>query len=198
MKYKYYLIILFTLFTKSVFAQDQFVGEIRLFPSNFAPMGWLKCEGQILPISQNTALFSLLGTTYGGNGQTTFALPDLRGAMAIQAGQGPGLSYINLGQKDGTSTLSPENLPAHNHETPIKVSSNPGTSSVPSSSSSLAAPVQVMNSVSRPVAAYNEAVPNITLNMPTSSTGSSAPVTTQPCLALTYCIAIQGIYPPRN
>lgn len=199
MKNKYFLILIFFLFAKPIFAQDQFVGEVRLFGSNFAPNGWMKCEGQILLISQNTALFSLLGTTYGGNGQTTFALPDLRGRMAIQPGQGPGLSLIDLGQMDGTSTLAPENLPAHNHNAPIKVSSSTGTSSVPSSSSSLAAPVQIFNGASRPVAGYNEAVPNVTLpNVTTSTTGSSTPVTTQPCLALTYCIATQGIFPPRN
>ncbi|WP_395050660.1 phage tail protein [Flavobacterium sp.] len=199
MKNKYYLIIIFFLLAKSIFAQDQFVGEVRLFPTNFAPIGWAKCEGQLLSISQNTALFSLLGTTYGGNGQTTFALPDLRGSMAIQPGQGPGLSLIYLGQMDGTSTLATENLPAHNHVAPIKVSSSAATSSVPSASSSLAAPLQMFNGVSRPVAGYNTAVPNITLsNVTTSTTGSSTPVSTQPCLALTYCIALQGIFPPRN
>ncbi|NDP27172.1 MAG: phage tail protein [Flavobacterium sp.] len=198
MKNKYNLIILFFLLANSIFAQDQFVGEVRLFASNFAPQGWAKCEGQLLPISQNTALFALLGTTYGGDGRSTFALPDLRERMAVQPGQGPGLSGIDQGQMDGTSTLAPENLPAHTHVAQIKVSSSVGTSSVPSGGSSLAAPVQVFNSASRPIAEYNTAVPNITLsNVTTSTTGSSISVTTQPCLALTYCIALQGIFPPR-
>jgi len=199
MKNKYYLILILFLFAKSLYAQDPFVGEVRLFPYNFAPSGWMKCEGQILPISQNTALFSLLGTTYGGNGTTTFALPDLRDRMVIGIGQGPGLSVVDLGQMDGNATLMPENLPAHTHSAPIKVSSSIGTSSVPSASSSLAAPVQIFNSASRPVVEYNIATPNITLpNMRTSATGNSTPVNTQPCLAGTYCIAIQGIYPPRQ
>lgn len=200
MKNKYFLLLIFLLSAKSIFAQDQFVGEVRLFASNFAPTGWAKCEGQLLPISQNTALFSLLGTTYGGDGKSTFALPDLRERMAVQPGQGPGLSLIDQGQMDdGNSTLALENLPAHNHEAQIKVSSSVGTSSIPSAGSSLAAPVQVFNSASRPIAEFNTTVPNITLsNITTSTTGSSTPVSTQPCLALTYCIALQGIFPPRN
>lgn len=198
MKNKYYLIIIFILFAKSIFAQDQFVGEVRLFASNFAPNGWAKCEGQLLPISQNTALFSLLGTAYGGDGKSTFALPDLRERMAVQPGQGPGLSLIYQGQMDGTSTLAPENLPLHNHDASIKVSSSVGTSSVPSAGSSLAAAVQVFNSTSRPIAEFNTAVPNVTLStVTTSTTGSSIPITTQPCLALTYCIALEGIFPTR-
>lgn len=199
MKNKYYLILIFFLFVKSVFAQDQFVGEIRLFTCNFAPKGWAKCEGQLLPISQNTALFSILGTTYGGDGKTTFALPDLRDRMAIGFGQGPGLSYVVLGQTDGNATLAPNNLPAHTHSVDIKVSSGTGTSSVPSASTSLAAPVQIFNSASRPVTEYIVASPDITLpNITTSTTGSSTPVSTQPSLASTYCIALQGIFPPRN
>lgn len=199
MKNKYYLILIFFLFVKSVFAQDQFVGEIRLFTCNFAPKGWAKCEGQLLPISQNTALFSILGTTYGGDGKTTFALPDLRDRMAIGFGQGPGLSYVVLGQTDGNATLAPNNLPAHTHSVDIKVSSGTGTSSVPTASTSLAAPVQIFNSASRPVTEYIVASPDITLpNITTSTTGSSTPVSTQPSLASTYCIALQGIFPPRN
>ncbi len=200
MKNKYFLILILFLFAKSLYAQDQFVAEIRLFPYNFAPKGWAKCEGQLLPIAQNTALFSLLGVTYGGNGTTNFALPDLRDRMAISPGQGPGLSIVDLGQMDsGNATLTSTNLPAHTHAAPIKVSSSLGTSSVPSASSSLAAPVQIFNSNSRPVVGYNAVASNIALpNITTSTTGSSTSVNTQPCLAGTYCIAIQGIYPPRN
>ena len=199
MKNKYFFILILFLFAKSIFAQDQFVGEIRLFASNFAPNGWAKCEGQILSISQNTALFSLLGTTYGGDGRTTFALPDLRDRMAIGFGQSPGLSDIALGQTDGNTTLAPENLPPHTHSVDIKVSSSVGTTSVPSATSSLAAPVQIFNNASRPVNEYLVAVPDIVLpNITTATTGSSTPISTQPCLASTYCIALQGIFPPRN
>lgn len=199
MKNKHYLILILFLFAKSIFAQEAFVGEVRLFACNFAPTGWARCEGQILQISLNTALFSILGTTYGGDGRTTFALPDLRERMATQPGQGPGLSLYNLGQMSGTSTLAPVNLPAHNHNAPIKVSSSVGTSSVPSAGSSLAAIVQMVNGVPRPVAGYNAAVPNVTLpNVTTSTTGSATPVITQPCLPLTYCIALEGFFPQRQ
>ncbi len=191
------------MFAKSIFAQDQFVGEVRLFASNFAPTGWAKCEGQLIAISQNTPLFSILGITYGGDGRSTFALPDLRDRMAVDVGQGPGLNGVQLGQMDGSSvniTLTPANLPAHTHSTEIKVSSTKGTSSIPSSSSSLAAPVKVFNGISRPVARYNEAVPDVTLpSVTTSTTGSSTPITTQsPSLGLTYCIALKGIFPQRQ
>jgi len=202
MKKKYILLVVFIFAAKSIFAQDQFVGEIRLFPFNFAPKGWAKCEGQLLPISQNTALFSLLGTTYGGNGQTTFALPDLRDRMAIGSGQGPGLSDIALGQSDGSTTLTlvTANLPPHTHSVDIKVSSSVGNTSVPSATTSLASPVQIFNSASRPVMEYNATAPDITLsNITTSATGSSTPASKeQPIQSSIYCIALQGIYPPRN
>src|SRR5215211_4319727 len=96
---------------------EPFIGQIMLVPYNFAPRGWAFCAGQILPIAQNTALFSLLGTTFGGNGQTTFALPDLRGRAPIGQGQGPGLSNISLGEAAGTETVTllSTNMPAHSH-----------------------------------------------------------------------------------
>src|SRR5919202_1002581 len=97
---------------------DPFVAEIRIFPFNFAPTGWAFCDGQLLPISQNTALFSLLGTTYGGDGKSTFALPDLRDSVAIQQGQGQGLSLYDLGQPGGsdTVTLLSSEMPNHTHQ----------------------------------------------------------------------------------
>ena len=101
-------------------SSEPFIGEIRMFAGNFAPRGWAFCDGQLLPISQNTALFSILGTTYGGDGRTTFGLPDLRGRVPVHAGRGPGLSDIRLGQKGGaeTSTLTVANMPNHNHDIP--------------------------------------------------------------------------------
>src|ERR1041385_6484759 len=94
-----------------------FVAEIRIFPFNFAPRGWAFCDGQLMPISQNTALFSLLGTNYGGNGQSTFALPNLQGSAALHPGQGPGFSFYNLGQSGGSDTVTrlPSEIPAHAH-----------------------------------------------------------------------------------
>src|SRR5215212_11299169 len=96
---------------------EPFLGQIMMFAGNFAPRGWAFCSGQILPIAQNTALFSILGTTFGGNGQTTFALPDLRGRAPVGPGQGPGLSNIDLGQPSGTEnvTLISSQMPIHNH-----------------------------------------------------------------------------------
>jgi microcystin-dependent protein len=199
MNNKFYILLLLFLFAKPIFAQEQFVGEIRLFANNFAPKGWARCEGQLLPISQNTALFSLLGTTYGGDGRTTFALPDLRDRMAVGAGQGPGLGEVLLGEKKGSTVLGPENLPAHTHNGNIKISSAVGTTSLPSGTVSVAAPVQIFNSISRPVTEFNTDVPNITLpNISTSTTGSSEPVTAHPVMSSTYCIALQGIFPPRT
>lgn len=199
MKKNIYFLLLFVLVTNSIFAQDQFVAEIRLFPYNFVPRGWARCEGQLLPLSQNTALFSLLGTTYGGDGKTNFALPDLRGAMAIGAGQGPGLSNIDLGQKTPVNnTLIPANLPSHTHTVDIKVNNTTGTASTPTSSSSLAAPLQVFNGNNRTVLGYNTTATNVTLTgIQTSTAGSSAAISTQPVLASVYCIALQGIFPPR-
>ncbi|MEN9798594.1 MAG: hypothetical protein RL653_2290, partial [Pseudomonadota bacterium] len=105
---------------------DPFLGEIKLFAGNFAPTGWAFCHGQLLPIAQNSALFSLLGTTYGGNGQTTFALPDLRGRIPVGFGQGPGLTNRNLGDMSGVEsvTLQVSNLPQHAH--PFAVSASTG------------------------------------------------------------------------
>ncbi len=109
---------------------EPFLGQIELFPYTFAPRGWAFCNGQILSIAQNTALFSLLGTTYGGNGQTTFALPDLRGRAAVHAGQGPGLSNYTLGESSGTETvtLTQAEMPQHTHFQPA---SNAEQTSIP-------------------------------------------------------------------
>jgi len=102
---------------------DPFIGEIIMFAGNFAPRGWAFCDGQLLPISQNSALFSILGTTYGGDGRTTFALPDLRGRVPIHAGSGPGLSYRNLGAKEGQEemSLTVSQIPSHTHSNSIPV-----------------------------------------------------------------------------
>src|SRR4051794_19892483 len=97
---------------------DPFVAEIRIFPFNFPPTGWAFCDGQLMPISQNTALFSLLGTTYGGDGKSTFALPDLQGSVPVHQGQGPGLSLMDLGERAGVEsvTLTPTEIPLHTHQ----------------------------------------------------------------------------------
>ena len=119
---------------------DPFVAEIRVFPFNFAPRGWAFCDGQLLPLSQNTALFSLLGTTYGGDGRSTFALPDLQGRAPMQPGQGPGLSLHDLGETGGTETVSllTSELPSHGHS--MTASGQPGDLRAPRPTRSLAAP----------------------------------------------------------
>lgn len=205
MKQKIYTILALLSFALPSFAQiDPFVAEIRIFAGNFAPTGWAFCEGQLLPISQNTALFSLLGTTYGGDGKSTFALPDLRERVAIGPEQGPGLPLYNLGETGGSTplVLAPENLPPHNHVGDIKVSSTIGTTSIATTSSSYAYGKQTFNGTYRDIWSYINAIGNITANsasFSTSTTGNSVGINNrQPYLVCNYIIALQGIYPPRN
>ncbi len=170
-----------------------FVAEIRMGGWNFAPVGWAFCNGQILPISQNTALFSLLGTNYGGNGQSTFALPDLRGRMPIGAGQGPGLSGRVVGEMSGseTVTLLPTEMPAHSHVP--QGASAAGTTTDPSNA------VWAASAGGRtPPPLYT--APGNPQNMAlTQVSGGSQPHSNlQPLLAVTFIIAMQGVYPARN
>lgn len=166
---------------------EPFIGEIRLLPFNFAPLGWAFCQGQLLSIAQNTALFSLLGTTYGGNGQTNFRLPDLRGRVAVSSGQGPGLSDYQLGETGGEEnhTLITNELPTHNHAVACNGedsnSANP-TSHFPAS--------QTTGYSTASTASMNAGV--------IGATGGSQPHNNvQPYLTFNYCIALQGIFPPR-
>ncbi|MGI8808143.1 MAG: phage tail protein [Acidimicrobiales bacterium] len=168
---------------------EPFIGQIILVPYNFAPRGYAFCAGQILPIAQNTALFSLLGTTYGGNGQTTFALPDLRGRVPVGTGQGPGLSNINLGEVAGaeTATLTQSQMPAHGHL--ASVAQGAGTSTRPA------------NKVPATGAAvYADSADGSTFNPAfVQNTGGSQPFGIRsPYLGLNYAIALEGIYPSRN
>jgi microcystin-dependent protein len=172
---------------------DPFVAEIRIFPFNFAPKGWAFCNGQILPISQNTALFSLLGTTYGGNGQSTFALPNLQGSAAMFWGQGPGLSLRSIGETGGspTVTLQTTQMPLHTHTANGKVAGgtvNPGNMVWGTSSAGK-------------VAANFYAPAGGTVNMNAgalANAGSSQPHNNMmPYQTLNYNIALQGVYPPR-
>ncbi len=178
--------LLFT--TNQSSAQDPFVGEIRLFAGDFAPRGWAFCQGQLLPISQNTALFSLLGTTYGGDGRTTFALPDLRGRVPVGFGQGPGLSNYSLGQKSGaeTVTLNPSQIPSHLHAVE-NLSELPYKSSPADKSDSK---VLVTGSTAGSTGVNT---------VKTGSAGGSQPHSiVQPVLGMNYIIALQGIFPSRN
>ncbi len=186
---------------------DQFVGQILLFGCNFAPLGFAFCQGQLLPISQNTALFSLLGTYYGGDGRTTFALPDLQGRVPVAFGQGPGLSNYDQGGAGGseTITLNVTQIPAHSH---TLTNSLTATARGKNGMGNQQTPVGNVPAVEAAgvTATYSDAVPDanmrtgaIAVSGATSPAGSSQPhENRQPYLALNYCIALQGVYPPRS
>ena len=171
---------------------DPFVAEIRIFPFNFPPTGWAFCDGQLLPISQNTALFSLLGTTYGGDGKTTFALPDLQGRSPMHPGQGPGLSLHDLGETAGseTVTLLTSEIPNHGHSLlaapdPADVQSPAPDRSLARSSPGFAYGTGAANAPMAP-----EALPPAGGNLPHNNM--------PPYLTLQFCIALQGVFPPRS
>src|SRR5215213_6302760 len=176
---------------------DPFVAEIRIFPFNFAPKGWAFCDGQLLPLSQNTALFSLLGTTYGGDGKSTFALPDMQGNAPMHPGQGPGLSLHDLGETGGseTVTLLSSEMPAHAHFVG-RATVAAGDSTSPSGA------VWAQSAAGRGGAAlYHEAPATGKVNslLSLSITGASFPHNNmQPYLTLNFCIALQGVFPPRT
>lgn len=179
---------------------DPFVGQITLFPYTFAPRGWAFCQGQLLPINQNTALFSLLGTYYGGNGTSNFALPDLRGRAPIGQGQGQGLSPYTLGDVQGaeTVTLSPAESPAHTHAFHAFAAS--ATTNAPSG----ALPAEG-HGTGRGAPPVNTYAPPSVGNVVTLAPGQAGPTgggqahnNVQPYLSLNWCIALQGIYPPRS
>jgi microcystin-dependent protein len=170
-----------------------FVSEIRIFSGNFAPKGWALCDGQLMPISQNTALFSLLGTTYGGDGITNFALPNLQGASPMQQGQGPGLSLRDLGESGGEQavTLLQSEIPSHSHG--LQGASSSGLS-VPTSN--------VFGAVAfgRP-AAYSPSGPGNVAMGPSAlavAGGNQPHNNMPPYLCMTFIIALQGVYPPRT
>jgi microcystin-dependent protein len=173
---------------------DPFVAEIRIFTGNFAPTGWALCDGQLLPISQNTALFSLLGTTYGGDGKSNFALPNLQGCAPMQAGQGPGLSLRDLGETGGEQavTLLQTEMPAHSH---IAQGSSPG---------GLPSPVgNIWGSGQKGfgnIYAPSSAPTNVAMSpFATSITGGNLPHNNMPpFLGLTFIIALQGVFPARS
>lgn len=178
---------------------DPFVAEIRAFPFNFAPKGWAFCNGQILPLSQNTALFSLLGTTYGGDGKSTFALPNLQGSTVMHPGQGPGLSQRFLGEASGSEsvTLLQSELPVHTHG--LRACDADATDDV--STGLLPAKGQFDDGTTfGPIGAYSANTPNTNMSpQALNSAGSSLPHNNmQPYLTLNYCIALQGVFPPRS
>jgi microcystin-dependent protein len=170
---------------------DPFVAEIRIFPFNFAPKGWAFCDGQILPLSQNTALFSLLGTTYGGDGKSNFALPNMQGNAPMHPGQGPGLSLHDLGETGGseTVTLLESEIPSHSHL--IAASQSDGTDQSPANEL-YAAGVGIGQ-----YAAPGSLTP-LSDNAIAPAGGDQPHNNLQPYLTLNFCIALQGVYPPRT
>jgi microcystin-dependent protein len=172
---------------------DPFVAEIRIFPFNFAPKGWAWCDGQLMPLSQNTALFSLLGTTYGGDGKSNFGLPDLQGAAPMHPGQGPGLSLHALGETGGsqTVTLLQSEMPVHNHGMTAQTVDNADVTNVvntaayaPSTGGTL------YQDASNGAMLAPEALP--------IAGGSQPHNNMQPYLTMYFNIALQGVFPPRS
>lgn len=171
---------------------DPFVAEIRIFPFNFAPRGWAWCNGQLLPLSQNTALFSLLGTTYGGNGKSNFALPDLQGRAPMHPGQGPGLSLHDLGETGGseTVTLLESEIPSHSHS--LNFVNSTATSTIPANAN-------FANSPQPNASVYTNSTLNRKSAGKLAATGGSLPHNNlQPYLTFYFCIALQGVFPPRT
>lgn len=169
---------------------DPFLAEIRIVPINFAPKGWAFCNGQLMPISQNTALFSLLGTTYGGDGQSNFALPNLQGRTPMHRGQGPGLSDHNLGESDGeeTVTLTQATMPFHSH---TLLAAEEGTTTTPDGN-------HLAGTAAAPAFQSNTGANLVTMASTSQSTGGGfSHNNMQPYLTLNFIIALQGVFPPR-
>lgn len=178
---------------------EPFIGQICLFGFNFAPRGWALCNGQLLPIAQNTALFSLLGTTYGGDGSSTFALPNLQSRVVVGQGQGPGLSSYSMGQTGGAEsvTLLSTQMPSHNHQ--LNASNSTGATNTPTNNVLAASYGALEDGTQVTVNTYSGSA-NTTLS-PSSigAAGGNQPhENRQPFLTMNYCIALQGIFPSRN
>jgi microcystin-dependent protein len=169
---------------------DPFVAEIRIFPFNFAPRGWAWCDGQLMPLSQNTALFSLLGTTYGGDGKSNFALPDLQGRAPMHPGQGPGLSLHDLGESGGseTVTLLESEIPAHSHT--LRGSSLISDSPTPAGNTLARFPNAYQTSTGGLVSMAAESLAPAGGDQPHNNL--------MPYLTFYFCIALQGVFPPRT
>lgn len=171
---------------------EPFIAEIRIFAGNFAPRGWAFCNGQLLPVSQNTALFSLIGTTYGGDGRSTTALPNLQGRAPMHPGRGPGLTARRLGERGGVEsvTLTEAQMPNHNHT--MMASPSPGETPQPATNTALARSVNgsLYHAAGSPVTLADQAAP--------PAGGSQAHNNMQPFLAINFIIALVGLYPSRS
>ena len=175
---------------------EPFLGQICMVGFNFAPRGWAQCYGQLLPIAQNSALFSLLGTIYGGDGRTTFGLPDLRGRVAVGEGQGPGLPNFPLGSRGGatTTTLSVANIPAHSHTITIRANNAGGTTNNPTSA--------IMAETGFGDNEYTQNAPDVNMSASMAVCGNTgggqAFNNLQPFYTVNYIIALVGVFPSRS
>ena len=174
---------------------DPFVAEIRIFPFNFAPKGWAWCDGQLLPLSQNTALFSLLGTVYGGDGKSTFALPDLQGRAAMHPGQGPGLSLHDLGETGGTETVTllESEIPSHTHTLRAGANFDVGDTNVPTGN------IMTRSTNGNVYTTSINNLTNLAFGESLSPAGGDLPHNNlMPYLTFYFNIALQGVFPPRS
>lgn len=171
---------------------EPFVGQIQAFGFNYPPQGWALCQGQLMSIAGNDALFSLLGTTYGGDGRTTFGLPDLRGRSIVCMGQGPGLSNITIGQRGGaeTATLTTANMPAHNHQ--VTATDSDANSDEASNGARLG------TAGANIYASGGSGTVHLAADSTTQTGGNQSFPIRSPYLCMNYCIALYGIYPSRN
>lgn len=183
---------------------EPYLGQIMMFGGNFAIRGWALCDGQLQSISSNTALFSIIGTIYGGDGRTTFALPDLRGRVAMHPGNGPGLTSRRIGDKGGVEyvTLTQNQLPSHSHISILKASATDSTIGTPTAGAALATPGALSGRTFVGTLGYAAATPSVELN-PASITGGNtggnqSHFNMQPFLCLTHQIAMVGIFPSRS
>ena len=179
---------------------DVILAEIRLFAGNFAPLGWALCQGQLLAISQNTALFSLIGTYYGGDGRVTFALPDFRSRIPVGLGTGPGLSTYELGQQGGSQSvvLQANNLPQHTHPVTGTVTMNATGAAGNTDTPANAYPATLAGTEMYATTTNASLLGNMQHNLAVGTTGGTTPVSIiQPVLTLTYIIATSGIFPSR-
>ena len=183
---------------------EPYYGQIMMFGGNFAPKGWLLCQGQLLSISDNQTLFSIIGTYYGGDGRSTFALPDLRGRVTMGIGSGPGLSPRNIGQRFGAEnhTLITAEIPSHSHMGQLNVSDNDSTVGPAFQGATIGTPGDMNGRTFSPTLGYNSATPNTPLNNSSVRLGNTGGGTShnniQPSSVINFIIANSGIYPPRD
>lgn len=204
MKTKLYILLIGFMCAFSAYAQDSYIGEIKLFAGNYAPQGWALCNGQIIPIAQNQALFAVIGCTYGGNGSTTFALPDLQGRVPVGMGSGVGLTVRNLGAKDGKETviLNPNQMPIHSHN--ILATTAVGTTNTPGADKMLATPPSITttgSTIGKPINIYapvGTAVPLASGGTAASAGNGQAHDNMMPYNVINYIICISGIFPTRQ